>query len=176
MTTVEHLVIERLVIRNECSAEVRQQLQTLINQGIHMTNIVDEYIAAQQLRDTRLTAAVAGVRGDIQALKDQIAQLNTTNLTPAQVTALQALSAQAETITTGLEAVDALTGPAAPSTSTTLAASYSSQAAFDAALAVFVGPETVQLDEVEVKAGNATVLAYFSHSATGVINTTGPTD
>jgi hypothetical protein len=54
--------------------------------------------------------------------------------------------------------------------------SYPNAGAFDGAVAAYTGPEAVTLDGIEVRAGTAPSLDYFTHSATGEINTTGPTD
>jgi len=54
--------------------------------------------------------------------------------------------------------------------------SYATSAEFDAAVAAYTGPEAVTKDGIEVKAGTAPSLDYFSHSADGSVSTTGPTD
>lgn len=57
-----------------------------------------------------------------------------------------------------------------------LLTSYADRASFDAAVAAYTGPEAVNLDGIEVKTGTAPALEYFTHSADGSINTSGPTD
>jgi len=59
---------------------------------------------------------------------------------------------------------------------TPLVQSYADAAAFDAAVAAYTGPEAVTKDGIEVKAGTAPSLDYFTHSADGHIDTSGPTD
>lgn len=53
---------------------------------------------------------------------------------------------------------------------------YPDRASFDAAVAAYTGPEGVTLDGASVKAGTSPSLDYFTHSADGSINTSGPTD
>lgn len=59
---------------------------------------------------------------------------------------------------------------------TPLLTSYADRAGFDAALAAYTGPEAVNVDGSEVKAGTAPALDYYTHSADGSVNTMGPTD
>lgn len=51
---------------------------------------------------------------------------------------------------------------------------------FDAAAAAYTGPEAVKKDGIEVKqftgTGDVVTLEYYSHSADGSVNTTGPSD
>ena len=54
--------------------------------------------------------------------------------------------------------------------------SYPNEGAFDGAVAAYTGPEAITRDGIEVKSGTTPSLDYFTHSATGVIDTTGPTD
>ncbi len=70
-------------------------------------------------------------------------------------------------------------GTVTPDTGTppaSLQSSYADNASFMAAVGAYTGPEQVMLDGIEVKAGTAPALLYFSHSADGSVNTTGPTD
>jgi hypothetical protein len=66
--------------------------------------------------------------------------------------------------------------PGGPPISLTMQADYASEAAFNADLADYHGPESVILDGTEVKWGMTPALEYFSHSGTGHVNTTGPTN
>lgn len=71
------------------------------------------------------------------------------------------------------------TTPTEPAVVGILAPSYASRADFDAAVATYAGAEAVTIDGSEVHAATdaaATPAIYFSHSATGEINTSGPTD
>lgn len=71
------------------------------------------------------------------------------------------------------------TTPTEPAVVGILAAEYADKASFDAAVAAYTGAEGVTLDGAEVKAKTSASLPgadYFTHSATGVINTSGPTD
>jgi len=54
--------------------------------------------------------------------------------------------------------------------------SYADRASFDQAAASYTGPEAVTVDGVEAKAGTLPSLDYFTHSATGEVNTSPPTD
>jgi hypothetical protein len=61
---------------------------------------------------------------------------------------------------------------------TPLLASYADRASFDTALAAYTGPEAVNVDGSEVKAGTAPALEYFTHSDStppGEVNKVGPT-
>jgi len=58
---------------------------------------------------------------------------------------------------------------------TPLVQSYASSAEFDAAVAAYTGPEAVTKDGVEVKAGTAPSLDYFS-SVDGSVATTPPVE
>lgn len=71
------------------------------------------------------------------------------------------------------------TTPTDPVVTGILAPSYASRADFDAAVAAFTGSEQVTVDGTEVYAATDATMApavYFSHSATGAVDTTGPTD
>lgn len=66
-----------------------------------------------------------------------------------------------------------------PTGGTPLLPSYADRAAFDTAVADYKGPEQVMLDGTEVKAasdGSTDVLTYYTHSATGAVDTSPPTD
>lgn len=59
-----------------------------------------------------------------------------------------------------------------------LLTSYDTNALFTAAVAAYTGPELVNLDGAQVKAGTTPSIDYFTHSdgsPAGVINTVGPT-
>ena len=57
-----------------------------------------------------------------------------------------------------------------------LLTSYASEAEFDSAVAAYKGPERVTKNGTDVKAGTDPSLDYYTHSLTGSVNTTGPTD
>lgn len=74
---------------------------------------ISQFAEAVNASFDRIGTAVEGVSGDVQALKDEIAKLQTD---PADTAALEAVKERAETIATGLEALDALTTPPAAPT------------------------------------------------------------
>lgn len=64
---------------------------------------------------------------------------------------------------------------------TPLDQSYADRASFDAAVLAYTGPEEVDVVDAAgaataVKTGTTPALTYFTHSATGAVDTTGPTD
>lgn len=125
-----------------------------------MSGIADQYIAFVVAND----GVQAGLRAQIDALVAGDAA------TAAKVTAaFDKAEATENKMRAGLPGVPPVGG-------TPLLNSYASGAEFDAAAAAYTGPEAVTKDGIEVKAGTAPALAYFSHSADGSVNTTGHSD
>ena len=77
---------------------------------------ISEFATAQNAFNDRIDVAVTGLQGDVQALNDEIAKLQASagEVTPEDQASLDAIQARAETITTKLEALDALTPPKPP--------------------------------------------------------------
>lgn len=91
-----------------------------------------------------------------------------------------AMAAQVQAVFDKSETVEAKMRASIPGVpppgGTPLLQSYASAGEFDAAVAAYTGPEAVNKDGIEVKAGTAPALEYFSHSGDGSVSTTGPTD
>jgi hypothetical protein len=144
---------------------------------------VNEVLTQQRTLMTGFTDLQAAFNQLVTDVQNVVTYIQTT--VPAQVAAAVAAAtagddAQAETIAQGLTTEGAALVAALPPVVVTppaaLAASYASLALFTTAVTAYTGPEEVDLDGVAVKAGNTTILAYFTHSDQGgVINTTGPT-
>jgi len=128
------------------------------------TNLDDMSALADQL----IAFIVAG--DAIQsALRDEIAALVAGDASVAA--AVDAAFAKSEALEDKMRA--ALPG-VPPVGGTPLLQSYASSAEFDAAVAAYTGPEAVTKDGVEVKAGTAPSLDYFTNSADGSVSTTPP--
>lgn len=141
-------------------ATASEQIDALSQNLDDMSGLVDQLVAFIQAAD----AVQADLRAQIAALVAGDAAL------AAKVDAAFTKSETVENkMRAGLPGVPPIGG-------TPLLQSYPDAAAFDAAVAAYTGPEAVTLDGTEVKAGTAPSLDYFTHSATGEINTTGPTD
>lgn len=158
------------------------ELLALINQlGVRIMagiaelkqNMVDLRGLAQQYLDLIIAKDAANA-----ALQAQITDLiNASNLAAAEKTQLLADIDQAVTDSENTENLMRAGLPGVPPVGgTPLDTSYPDRVAFDAAAAAYTGPEAVTLDGTEVKAGASPALDYFTHSASGEINTSGPTD
>lgn len=138
-------------------------------------NMIDLRALAQQYLDLIIAKDAANA-----ALQARIEDLVTQHVT--DTTERAALLADIDTAVTDSEATEDLMRAGLPGVppvgGTPLNPSYPDRASFDTAVAAYTGPEAVTLDGAVVKAGDASVamLDYFTHSATGEINTTGPTD
>lgn len=157
----------------------------IINQGVNLMSEITELKAAllQNMADLRELAQkyldYIIAKDGIIAEKDQkIADLMD-EVASGGMTIQEAKTAMMEAIGESQAAEDAMRAglPGVPPVGgTPLDPSYVDQASFDAAVADYAGPEAVTLDGAEVKAGTSPSLDYFTHSADGSINTSGPTD
>lgn len=136
-------------------------------------NMVDLRALAQQYLDLIIAkdAANAALQAEITRL---ISEANISAAEKAQLlsdigAAVTDSQATEDLMRAGLPGVPPVGG-------TPLDVSYADRASFDAAVAAYTGPEAVTVDGVEVKAGTTPSLDYFSHSADGSVNTSGPTD
>lgn len=136
-------------------------------------NMQDLEAIAQQYLDFIIAKDALIAEKDAK-IADLVAQLaaGTITITELQAGIDEAVAASQATedkMRAGLPGVPPVGG-------TPLNVSYPDRASFDAAVAAYTGPERVTLDGADVKAGTDPALDYFSHSATGEVNTSGPTD
>ena len=136
-------------------------------------NMLDVQGLAQQYLDLIIAkdAANAALQARIADLVAQVAAgtLAVTELQAGIDAAVADSQATEDALRAGLPGVPPVGG-------TPLNPSYADRASFDAAVAAYTGPEAVTVDGVEVKAGTAPSLDYFTHSADGSVSNTGPTD
>lgn len=115
--------------------------------------------------DVAAETTVAGsVIAYIQGLAPQIADA------AGDRAASKALSIEVKNTAAAMAAAILQNTPAA------LADEYNSGAEFDTAAAAYKGSDAVNKDGVEVHQGTAPATEYYSHSATGKVNKTPPTD
>ena len=154
--------------------------QILTNQGTIMAtgaqlvqNLADIKALVKQLFDL-FVARDAEV---VQLKADLAAAVQRANLSDAEKAALQAdvdaAFASSEDTENDLRAK---VPGVPPIGGTPLLPSYADRASFDTAVAAYTGPEAVTVDGSQVKAGSTPSIDYFTHSATGEVNTSGPTD
>ena len=137
-----------------------------------------DFILAKDAMIAELTAALAARDATINGLLTRVAA-GEVSLADAQAEIAAAQAAFEAAVVDTQATEDALRAglPGVPPVGgTPLNLSYVDAASFSAAVAAYTGPEAVTLDGAEVKAGTAPALDYFTHSATGEVNTTGPTD
>lgn len=119
-------------------------------------------------------------QGDAEksALKQQVADLiAAANIAQAEKDALNAQIDAAWNASEATENAMRAAVPGAPPVGTPpLSPTYADRASFDAAVAAYAGPEAVTVDGTTVKSGSTPSIDYYSHSATGEVNTSGPTD
>jgi predicted nucleic acid-binding Zn-ribbon protein len=79
---------------------------------------ISDFAVKQDAFNDRQDAAITGLQGDVQALKDEITKLQNSpgTITPEDQATLDRIQARSETIATKLEALDALTPPTPPTT------------------------------------------------------------
>ena len=152
----------------------------LHNQGIIMATIAQ---IKQDLADTKdivhqLVGFIQNNDAEKATLRQQIADLVAkASLDQAAKDALQAEIDSAFDAAEDLENTARAGLPGVPPVGgTPLNQSYTDGASFDSAVAAYTGPEAVNKDGIEVKAGTSPALEYYSHSADGSVNTTSPTD
>jgi DNA repair exonuclease SbcCD ATPase subunit len=77
---------------------------------------ISEFAQRQEVFNTRLDGAVAGLTEDVQTLTDKITKLQNTPgaITPEDQALLDAIQTRTEAITAKLEALDGLTPPKPP--------------------------------------------------------------
>jgi len=124
----------------------------------------DAAIAARDAQIVDLLAQLAAGQITVTEMQTQVADANAT-----LADAIAASQAAEDALRAGLPGVPPVGG-------TPLQTAYPERTSFDAAVAAYTGPEAVTLDGAEVKAGVTPAMDFFSHSVTGEINTTGPTD
>jgi hypothetical protein len=162
-------------------ARIESNQAVIINQGASLMATVQDLLQnmtdLQDLSKQYLDLIVAKDAA-AAALQAQIADLvAAAGISAAEKAALQAAIDEAVAASQATE--DALRAglPGVPPVGgTPLAPSYADRASFDAALSTYTGPEAVTVDGAEVKAGTSPGLDYFSHSATGEVSVSGPTD
>lgn len=141
-------------------AELEQKIAELDTNLDDMSGLADQYIAFVIAAD----GIQAALRAEVAAL------LADQGVIATKVDAAFAKSIAAEDkMRAGLPGVPPVGG-------TPLLLNYATRAEFDTAVAAYTGPEAVNVDGIEVKAGTAPALEYFSHSADGSVSTSGPTD
>lgn len=79
-------------------------------------SVISEFAAKMSAFNDRQDAAITGVSNDVQALKDTIAQLQSTQgqVTPEDQALIDQIQSRADGIAAKLEALDALTPPTPP--------------------------------------------------------------
>lgn len=152
---------------NHTQAEVVADLQQLLKQS-------GDYIASRDAIDATKDATIKDLTAKLAADEITLAAAQD-GINAAFDAAEQAKALLLPPAATTLPAPVPVADPG-PALIDTLAASYPTQFAFSQALLAYTGPDAVTVDANPVRAGNGPALAYFSHSQTGVIDTSGPTD
>lgn len=130
----------------------------------------------------QIVGMIAASDAEKAALRQQVADLiAAANISAAEKAALAAeVDAAFEKSETTENELRAVVPGVPPVGGTPLASSYADEASFRAAATAYTGPEAVTLNGTAVTTGNTGTstgnLDYFSHSATGEVNTTGPSD
>jgi hypothetical protein len=105
--------------------QIQQQLNRIEKRCAHMVGELDkimsaisDFAAKQTDHNAKMDTAIQGLSGDIQSLKDLIAQLQNSpgQITPEDQATLDALEKQAGTTADKLQALDDLTPPTPPAT------------------------------------------------------------
>lgn len=145
--------------------------QTLYHQGVKLMTDFDDLSAVVG----EVKAAVSKIPPAIDKFEARITELLKKIITPAQMQQVKDAVAELRGV---VSTADAAVADAADETdeATVLATSFPDRAAFDAAVAAYTGVAGVNLDGATVKGGEVPFLEYFTHSADGHIDTTGPTD
>jgi len=172
--------------------EDKQQLNRIEQSVQGNTNLLDQLsrqimATGQQLQQNldditglaqQLIDYVVGRDAEVNKLKQDLADaVQRANIADADKAAIQADMDAA--FTKNEDAENNLRAKIAglpPVGGTPLALTYADRASFDSAVAAYTGPERVTLDGVDVKAGSDPSVDYFTHSADGHIDRTGPTD
>jgi hypothetical protein len=105
-----------LFTRKRSDRDIRHALAHIIHFLGKIMSKISEFATAQNAFNDRMDVAVTGLQGDVKALNDEIAKLQGSagEVTPEDQASLDAIQARAETITTKLEALDAMTAPKPP--------------------------------------------------------------
>lgn len=100
-------------LRSQAGLATRQDLERMEK---NIMSKIAEFAAAQKAFNDRQDTAIDDLTGDVQTLNDKIAALQNSagEITPEDQALLDDLQAHAATVTTKLEALDALTPPAIP--------------------------------------------------------------
>jgi len=106
---------------------------------------------------------------DMQKVDDALAELQAAAAT-SKKSAQDSADAAAKAVASSADAADNTDEAAS------LATTFPDKASFDAAVTGYDGGFAVTLDGTQVLAGDAPALDYFTHSADGHIDMTGPTD
>ena len=147
--------------------DLRDLAQRFLDFIIAKDALIAERDAAVAARDAQIADLLAQLAaGQITQAEMQV-KIDAANATLAD--AVASSQATEDAMRAGLPGVPPVGG-------SPLNPSYADGSSFSAAAAAYTGPEAVTLDGSEVKAGTAPALDYFTHSATGEVNTTGPTD
>lgn len=147
--------------------EIMDALNDLKQNMTDLRGLAQQYLALIIAKDDAAAALQETINGLIAAA--DIAQAEKDALLEGINQAVVDSQAVEDEMRAGLPGVPPVGG-------TPLNVSYADQASFDTAVAEYTGPEAVTLDGNEVRAGTSPSLDYFSHSADGSINTSGPTD
>jgi hypothetical protein len=91
----------------------KNDLREMVNR---IMSAISEFASKQNAFNDRMDSAVDGLQADVTALNDKITQLqnNPGPITPEDQALLDQLQSRGETISTKLEALDALTPPTPP--------------------------------------------------------------
>ncbi len=163
-------------------SRIESGIQGLTQQGELIMSSVSQQLKQnmQDLRDLAqkyLDLIIAKDAAAAELAKKNEDLVNALNLSAAEKQ--QLLDDMAQAVTDSQATEDALRAglPGVPPVGgEPLALSYADRASFDAAVAAYTGPEAVTVDGTEIKAGSTPSVDYFSHSADGSVNTTGPAD
>jgi len=111
-----HGLHPKLDAQEPAQTAILNRLSLLKAQGESIMSAISDFAAKQDAHHARQDTAVAGLQADVQALKDEIARLQTTpgTITPEDQALLDAIEARAAGISDKLEALDSLTPPATP--------------------------------------------------------------
>jgi uncharacterized protein YoxC len=160
---------------------IDSSLNALTEQGMQIMATLDDILNDEAQDATalgQLATAVQTLLASVTTLQTELAAAlaGTTLPTAVQAKVDQAFTNSKANTATVNSILTSLAPPPPPPP--VLATSFPDNPTFTAAVTAYTGPETVTLDGVTVKAGSATILAYFTHSVSvppGAINMTGPT-
>lgn len=93
-------------------------MKDLIKVERHIMSAISDFAAKQKTFNDRMDTAVTDLQGDVKFLTDKIAELQASQgtITPADQALLDEIEARSSAIADKLDALDALTPPAPPTT------------------------------------------------------------